>query len=916
MTKTAVIGTDIRHAPGDARDWRLTLPAGDRLAAPGGARSITLSVLWAAWRQGVSAIAVRDAGGTWHEASPLALIRARGVRRLRTHLPGAATRAWRRVLATVLPVQGRADGPVVMVLPTLAGNGAERQMLMLTAGLVARGWPVRVLVKHRDDRPDAAALVPDLARLGVPVDVWTTPPAETVPALAALERATDGLPDAVAGDLLSVAGWLAVLKPRVVHAWLDTTAVVGGAAAAVLGVPRVVVGLRNQAPDALGHPLADALRPGLAALARHPAVTVTANARAVATDHQRWAGIAPPTVIPNGVRLPPPRPALDCARPLVLGVFRLVPHKRPLLWLAVAARIRARSPTARFRILGDGPLRDAVAAQARALGVDVELPGWAPDVASHRTEAAILLHVSRAEGLPNAVLEAQATGVPVVACDAGGTAEALPAGSLSTPDPDALADRVLGLLTNPSAWTQAANAGRAHAARFSVPALVARHERLYDTPPRAPDEARAHARTIRRHPAGLARSLVTVARLITLGEAREIAHRLGRRMDPPAVPAPPAPSRPTARPRAAANRPPRLAWIGETLARDGAPLSLWELTRGLTDAGHATPVLGLAFRDGPVRKVWANAGTPLRIVDPGRPLTAAHLERHVDRLARALMEAAPDVVIVNGLRAFAGVEAAARAGLASLWILREPGPEALADHALALQARAWAAFGRADRLVFVSHATHAAWAAHVPPDRSAVIPNAVPSTAWEPRPPTNERILMAAGALCPRKGPLDLVAALPLLPDGLQARVRVLWAGRDGDGYGHRVRRAIAALPDPLRDRVSLLGERDDMAALWATANLAVCPSHAEAAPRAVLEARRAGVPLVATIVGGIPEQAAHWPHTWLVPPGDPPTLARAISRALDATPPAGPPDDTAARYAAMVSAYAAALRALLEAPR
>jgi len=922
MTRTAVVGQDIPHAPGDPRNWTLTLPACDRLEAPGGVRSLTASVLWAALRQGVPLVAVRDAGGTWRTHRPAALLLGRLARRLQAALPGASGWAWRRILAAPLPVSGRAEGPLVMIVPSLVGNGAERQMVALTAGLVARGWPVRVLVKHLHDRPGAAALLPDLEHLGVPVDVWTTPPPEKTPTLARLERAARGLPDALAGDLLGLAGWLAILKPRAVHAWLEGTAITGGTAAAVLGVPRVVAGLRNRAPDAMDHPLAKALRPGLAALARHPAVTVTANARAVAEDHRRWAGIVAPSVIPNGVALPPPFPPRTSQHPLVLGMFRLVPHKRPLLWLEVAARVQAVHPDARFRLLGDGPLRDAVRNRAKDLGLVVECPGWVPDVAPHLADAAVLLHVSAAEGLPNAILEAQAAGVPVVAAPAGGVAEALAAATVTPPTPDALAARVIALLDAPAERARAGAAGRAQMRRFGMDAMVARHERLYETPPRPADINRRHALAARLRPAGLARSLSTLVRLVLLGEGREIARRLLPRMMrvlPSPVPVWDESSQ-TLLPLPKEKKggwTHRLAWIGETLARDGAPLSLRELADGLTTAGYAVPTVGLAFHDGPLRAAWTEAGSPVRIVDPRRPLTARHLDRHAERLADALQDTGADMVLVNGLRAFAGVEAAAQAGLPCLWILREPGPEAMSDLSAGLQARALTAFDLAGQVVFVSRATARAWKAHTPPGRSVVIPNAAPPHPPRTQPKTGtDLVVLAAGALCPRKGPLDLIAALPLLPDDLQGRIQLWWAGRDVDGHERAVRRAIAQLPESLRGRVSLLGEREDMADLWDSADIAVCSSHTEAAPRVVLEARRAGLPVVATAVGGIAEQVAHWPYTWLVPPADPPALARALAAAARAPRPPRSPHDIATRHAAMIEAYAAALTMARAEPR
>ncbi|MBB4266436.1 glycosyltransferase [Roseospira visakhapatnamensis] len=922
MSRPLILGRDIHHRPGDPRDWALRLPPGNRLEAPGEERSLTASVLWAALRQGVRTVAVRDAGGGWRETTPAVLLLARLRRRLAAVAPEAADRAWARVLATPLPPAGRAEGPLVLALPSLAGNGAERQALALIAGLRARGWPVHVLVKHLHDRPGAAALRPDVERLGVLVHVWTDPPPQDTPALAALERATAGLPDALAADLLGLAGWIAALRPRAVHGWLEGTAILAATAAAVLGVPRAVAGLRNLAPDRMAHPLARALRPGLTRLSGHPAVTVTGNSRAVAEDHVRWTGITPPMVLPNGVAPMPPGPPHPDRPPLVLGVFRLVAHKRPLLWLEAAARVRAARPEVRFRLLGDGPLAEAITAHARALGVPLEHPGWVTDVTPYWAEAAVLLHVSAAEGLPNAILEALAAGVPVVAAPAGGVAEALGHPPVTPPTPEALAAQVVTLLDDPARRETLADAGRSRARRFSVAAMVARHERLYDTPPASSPEDRRHALAARLRPSGLARSLGTLGRLALAGEGHEIAARIAGLIARPARPR--AARKPTAAPpptiAAVPPNSPRLAWVGETLDRDGAPLSLRDLVAGLTMRGAVTPSVGLVLRDGPLRATWTAAGWPLRVVPGHPPLTAGALDRHTDTLAQALTGARAEAVLVNGLRAFAGVEAAARAGRPCLWVIREPGPEALADLSRSVQARALDAFALAGRVVFVSGATAAAWAPWCPAARAMVIPNALPPLS-APGPdraavraalgwPADAWGVLATGTLCPRKDPLTLIAALPLLPDALQARLRVVWAGRDEAGYAHRARRAIRDLPEPLRAAVALAGEHADLSPLWAAADVAVCVSRAEAAPRVVLEARRAGLPLVATAVGGVADQAASWPSTWLVPPADPPALARALTAAWHAGRRPTPPGDEAARFRALVRAYAAALRA------
>ena len=83
---------------------------------------------------------------------------------------------------------------------------------------------------------------------------------------------------------------------------------------------------------------------------------------------------------------------------------------------------------------------------------------------------------------------------------------------------------------------------------------------------------------------------------------------------------------------------------------------------------------------------------------------------------------------------------------------------------------------------------------------------------------------------------------------------------------------------------VELLGPRDDVASLLATSSGFVLASRDEGLPLAVLEAMAAGLPIVTTAVGGIPEALASGRDAILVPPGDPGALAEAV-RSIDADP-------------------------------
>jgi glycosyltransferase involved in cell wall biosynthesis len=82
--------------------------------------------------------------------------------------------------------------------------------------------------------------------------------------------------------------------------------------------------------------------------------------------------------------------------------------------------------------------------------------------------------------------------------------------------------------------------------------------------------------------------------------------------------------------------------------------------------------------------------------------------------------------------------------------------------------------------------------------------------------------------------------------------------------------------------QVSFLGHRHDVPAVLAQSDIFAFPSFMEASPNAVIEAMAAGLPIVATRVGGIPEVIEHEQSGLLVPPGDDRALAAGILRLIE----------------------------------
>jgi glycosyltransferase involved in cell wall biosynthesis len=136
-----------------------------------------------------------------------------------------------------------------------------------------------------------------------------------------------------------------------------------------------------------------------------------------------------------------------------------------------------------------------------------------------------------------------------------------------------------------------------------------------------------------------------------------------------------------------------------------------------------------------------------------------------------------------------------------------------------------------------------------------------------------DRLAVSVARLEPQKNPLGLVDAFArALPDN--ARWHLLLVG-DGN-LREEVCGHIARLR--LGHRVHLLGIRADVVDLLSAADVFVLASHWEGNPMAVMEAMAAGLPVVATAAGGVPEVVEHGVTGLLAPPGDTEALASALA--------------------------------------
>ena len=167
-------------------------------------------------------------------------------------------------------------------------------------------------------------------------------------------------------------------------------------------------------------------------------------------------------------------------------VGRLWPQKRvrDLIWACDI--VRNIKPNIRLLIVGDGPLRRDLERYAWDVGMGERtlFLGERADIAELLQVMDVLVLPSAFEGMPNAVLEAMAAGVPVVASAIAGTREVVQDGHtgflVPLGDRAALAKRINHLLEQPQLRRRMGEAGRAYVRQhFTVERMVSAHVRLY-----------------------------------------------------------------------------------------------------------------------------------------------------------------------------------------------------------------------------------------------------------------------------------------------------------------------------------------------------------------------------------------------------------------------------------------------------
>ncbi|MDQ1431285.1 MAG: hypothetical protein QOF40_1887 [Actinomycetota bacterium] len=517
---------------------------------------------------------------------------------------------------------------------------------------------------------------------------------------------------------------------------------------------------------------------------------------------------------------------------VVLAVRRLV--ARTGIDRLVDAWSRLDDGGAILVIAGDGPERARLEARVRTLGLrNVRFLGTVPEgqlPPLYRAADVCVVPSVELEGFGLVVLEALASGTPVIVTDVGGLPEAvagLGCDVVVPGDGGALGDRISRALDGRSALPTPAQC-RAHAEKFSWPAAAARHRRVYSeavTPPTRPRVLFVD------HCARLSGGEIAMLRL-----AREL----------------------------------------ETVDAHIVVFEDGPLLDELGAAGITSEIVAMPARTRDLRRQQVGVRLPWR--------AAADTVVQVARLARRLQRLRPDVVHANSLKACIVAGLAARlARVPCVWHVRDridadslPRPAVALVRALARRVPS--------AIVANSEATRASL--HLRPGavRCVVIPDPLPDEFFvtPPEAARGEPVIGLVGRLAPWKGQhVFLDAFARAFPAG-GARARIVGDALFGeDEYRASLHEQVARLG--IGDRVEFRGFRSDVSGELAALDVLV---HASVQPepfgQVVVEGMAAGLAVIATDAGGPTEIIDRGVDGLLVPPGDVEALAAAMRSLVD----------------------------------
>ncbi len=350
------------------------------------------------------------------------------------------------------------------VLDALALGGTERQFCLLAEGLSQQGHDVHLLALSHS-ASETERMVQSLGATGVRLYVS--------------KFGSRGVASSLNLKPL-IRRWVSTVNPDVVHAAMSRSTVAAGVLAGRRGWPPTVASRRSLVSARRDSTPMRLLRTW--SIRRVDAVV--ANSLAVAQDSASCEGVPRarytviPNIVPDEAFVPGNPQPVEAHGAVVIDVANLRSAKGHRILVEALALLRDAGFETTTILVGDGPLREEISRASQRCELDVQLVGSVEDVRPYLASADLFVQASLEEGMSNALLEAMAVGLPIVATDVGGTREAIGDDGLLVPAGDArgLAGAMQEVLSEPDVWR-----GRSieRARQFAPTESVQAHLRLY-----------------------------------------------------------------------------------------------------------------------------------------------------------------------------------------------------------------------------------------------------------------------------------------------------------------------------------------------------------------------------------------------------------------------------------------------------
>jgi glycosyltransferase involved in cell wall biosynthesis len=142
-------------------------------------------------------------------------------------------------------------------------------------------------------------------------------------------------------------------------------------------------------------------------------------------------------------------------------------------------------------------------------------------------------------------------------------------------------------------------------------------------------------------------------------------------------------------------------------------------------------------------------------------------------------------------------------------------------------------------------------------------------------------VVLMVGTVGQRKGVFDILEAVPKVAAEADNVKFVFAGGEEKPGEWAQIRKILE--DETVAAHSVFLGEigRDEVQALLANAQVFTLPSYIEGMPIAIIEAMRKGIPVISTVVGGIPDMIDDGVSGYLINPGDPEAIAESVLKLI-----------------------------------